>query len=512
MKLRSYTKEEVENLIGAIIAEVLDENHDEMLKILDSIPKEFRSQIINTNGVCGETPAHIAIYKDDEYMLQILLDYGAHPHAQNLTKAGDTLLHTATKLGKLGFLTMLYETHLCDMQIRNKESLTLLDVARQNFDPFKDLFALRLFKNYIAFHATTGDDGIDDDVLLSREEYELQQHKLFIRSSLAHLHAEDNESPTRDGETGDLNSLTTGSLADDDHDDDHSSSITFYDNGLLKPGTAGRGEGTNHQMYEYSPRFEIDHHSVHGYDLNNMDTASLNSRSSTGTDNFRIDRSEASKMSQSIDEDYSESSSKAMRKDGTTGLHPNEYDNKSNQTADSKSQRRVRTAATAKDSGFQPPSSSQHRLSDTANSAKTPSERTTRSNPKSAGIRMSQEEAEKISIIQGRKLCEEYILDRIAYDEFMRVENLKKDTMKWMRDREKHRRILGGMDHYHNNHFNSRMTYPQVEGKEMVTQENKDWFDKFRFGVQLVSRSIYVDNVVMNAVKIGTLKAEQTIG
>ena len=32
MKLRSYTKQEVENLIGAIIAEVLDENHDEMLK------------------------------------------------------------------------------------------------------------------------------------------------------------------------------------------------------------------------------------------------------------------------------------------------------------------------------------------------------------------------------------------------------------------------------------------------------------------------------------------------
>jgi hypothetical protein len=125
---------------------------------------------------------------------------------------------------------------------------------------------------------------------------------------------------------------------------------------------------------------------------------------------------------------------------------------------------------------------------------------------------MSQEELEQVSIVDGRKLCEEYILNRIDYDEFMRVEKLKKETNEWMRGRERNRRILAGMDHYHNTHVTSRMTYPQVEGRDVVTLDNQDWYDKFRFGVQLVSRSIFADNVVANAIKLGSMKAEHKTG
>lgn len=54
---------------------------------------------MNVIGYCGESPGHIAIYKNDEKMLEVIIAAGADPSFKN--SQGETLLHIATKLGRI---------------------------------------------------------------------------------------------------------------------------------------------------------------------------------------------------------------------------------------------------------------------------------------------------------------------------------------------------------------------------------------------------------------------------
>lgn len=89
-------------------------------------------------GLCGESPLHIAVYKRDSSMLQIMLDEGASPTLHN--HIGDTPMHTCARIGYFDAAVILYNTNKSLLDLKNKEGLTATDIAkRQVLDSELDL-------------------------------------------------------------------------------------------------------------------------------------------------------------------------------------------------------------------------------------------------------------------------------------------------------------------------------------------------------------------------------------
>lgn len=124
-----------------ILNEVLNSDYKDLAERLE----DTLDGSINLLGTCGESPAHIAIYKNDKRMLKMLLDAGSEPNFMNLH--GDTLMHVAALLGSIEFVTLLYETGKCDLNIRNKDNLTALDIANKKIS-LADFYVTKLFSTY----------------------------------------------------------------------------------------------------------------------------------------------------------------------------------------------------------------------------------------------------------------------------------------------------------------------------------------------------------------------------
>ena len=89
--------------------EILNSHYDE----LDHLMSEENLESLNTIGTCGETPAHISIYKSDVNMLKMVLAAGYDVNLKNTN--GDTIFHVAAKLGDLKSLELIYATGMCDL-------------------------------------------------------------------------------------------------------------------------------------------------------------------------------------------------------------------------------------------------------------------------------------------------------------------------------------------------------------------------------------------------------------
>ena len=123
-------------------------------EILNSDYRDLQERIDNDNaavsnlGMCGESPAHIAIYKSDSKMLRMLLDAGTEPNLRN--SSGETLVHVAAKLGNYECIQMLYETKKCELLLENDNKETALDVANSIVER-SCLHSLKLFAEYNSY-------------------------------------------------------------------------------------------------------------------------------------------------------------------------------------------------------------------------------------------------------------------------------------------------------------------------------------------------------------------------
>jgi hypothetical protein len=123
-----------------ILNEILNSDYRDLQERIDKHP-----EATGTLGVCGESPAHIAIYKRDPKMLMMLLKAGVNPNLVNFE--GNTLVHVAAMLGYFECLQMLYETTKCLLILKNTEGQTALDVARSPADKAV-LHVLKYFAEY----------------------------------------------------------------------------------------------------------------------------------------------------------------------------------------------------------------------------------------------------------------------------------------------------------------------------------------------------------------------------
>jgi ankyrin repeat protein len=110
----------------------------------------------NVLGTCGEAPLHIAIYKRDRVMLDMLLAAGANIMFPN--RNGDTAFHVAARLGLVSFIELLYSVST-DLQRKrlflgdkNKEGFTALDIASMPVLTTE----LDMTRKYSSWHEETG--------------------------------------------------------------------------------------------------------------------------------------------------------------------------------------------------------------------------------------------------------------------------------------------------------------------------------------------------------------------
>ena len=110
----------------------------------------------NVLGSCGEAPLHIAIYKRDRRMLDMLMAAGANIMFPNSN--GDTAFHVAVRMGLASFVELLYNSSTdlqrkrLFLQEKNKEGFTALDIASQPVLTSE----LDLTRKYCAWNSETG--------------------------------------------------------------------------------------------------------------------------------------------------------------------------------------------------------------------------------------------------------------------------------------------------------------------------------------------------------------------
>lgn len=124
-----------------ILNSILNSNYD----ALDHLINEKYKDALNIIGTCGETPAHISIYKHDPIMLETVLKSGFDVNLKNAK--GETVLHVAAMLGDLKSLHLIYETGLSDLHLTNNDGFNALNIAGSAFRE-EDLKVLKLFNNW----------------------------------------------------------------------------------------------------------------------------------------------------------------------------------------------------------------------------------------------------------------------------------------------------------------------------------------------------------------------------
>eukprot|EP01040_Poterioochromonas_malhamensis_P006586 gene6586-7090_t len=155
------------DIIRLIIGEVLNENHEGLQSLIHEYITKRKVITINVIGYCGESPGHIAIYKNDEKMLEIIIAAGADPNFKN--SQGETLLHIATKLGRIRLLQLLYETGQANLEIEDDQHhLTPLQYVKNLSYNEEIMIATQLYQNW-----KNEDIDESDSIKQGREECRL---------------------------------------------------------------------------------------------------------------------------------------------------------------------------------------------------------------------------------------------------------------------------------------------------------------------------------------------------
>lgn len=155
-----------------LIREVLNENIPEIRRLALELGSIDGGRWLNDYSECGETVAHIAIYKAHRKMLRIFLDAGVDPNCRN--KSTETLIHVAAKLGQFQLLLELYKCGRCDLNLLTCNGQTALDLCSGELNVDEDILVMRNFKNW-----TRGTPDDIPDIILGRKKC-----AVFLRESM----------------------------------------------------------------------------------------------------------------------------------------------------------------------------------------------------------------------------------------------------------------------------------------------------------------------------------------
>ena len=97
-------------------------------------------------GVLGRNALHIAAYKRDAKMCELLIEYNADPNIKDVIN-GDTAMHIAARLGAINVAEILYKSGKCQLDLRNIDGKIAYDIAVETVQDH-ELDLTRLFQEW----------------------------------------------------------------------------------------------------------------------------------------------------------------------------------------------------------------------------------------------------------------------------------------------------------------------------------------------------------------------------
>ena len=132
-----------------LLNEVLNNDMVSLRKVISIYNFSNKLDQMDTLGLMGENALHIAIYKRDIGLTEILLNEGkCSPNVKSKRWPNDdNPVHIAARLGFAEGLKLLYATGKCNLNLLNTERQTAYDIAVQNVNDF-ELDLTRLYCNW----------------------------------------------------------------------------------------------------------------------------------------------------------------------------------------------------------------------------------------------------------------------------------------------------------------------------------------------------------------------------
>lgn len=123
------------------IREQEQEENNKFYKIDEVIEKG-----VDKIGVLGRNALHIAAYKRDSKMCELLIEYNADPNVKDVIN-GDTAMHIAARLGAIDVAETLYKSGKCQLDLRNIDGKIAYDIAIEAVQDH-ELDLTRLFQEW----------------------------------------------------------------------------------------------------------------------------------------------------------------------------------------------------------------------------------------------------------------------------------------------------------------------------------------------------------------------------
>ncbi|CAM9469870.1 unnamed protein product, partial [Ectocarpus sp. 4 AP-2014] len=130
---------------------------------------------LDAGDVGGQTPTHIACYRDNIEVVKKLVEAGADPAKAD--KSGNTPMHAAAGEGAIAVVRYFVEKGVPG-NIKNAEGFTPLDLAERHCPPRTRVAMLAALEQHVASESSEEERKREDEECRLKREIEREKHQL----------------------------------------------------------------------------------------------------------------------------------------------------------------------------------------------------------------------------------------------------------------------------------------------------------------------------------------------
>lgn len=113
---------------------------------------------------------------------------------------------------------------------------------------------------------------------------------------------------------------------------------------------------------------------------------------------------------------------------------------------------------------------------------------------------------------RGRDDCALFLREKMVIDHNIKLATITQQAADWMSKQAKLEHILSEPDPYHPYYSALQtITYPEEDGKPLISPEDQLLFEKFRIGVHVASEANFTNNIVQQALSVGLARASREL-
>jgi hypothetical protein len=124
----------------------------------------------------------------------------------------------------------------------------------------------------------------------------------------------------------------------------------------------------------------------------------------------------------------------------------------------------------------------------------------------------SRQPDDTVLVRRGREDCALFLQEKMVIDHNVKLATITQQAADWMIKQARLDHILSEPDPYHPYYTALQtITYPEEDGKPLISPEDQLLFEKFRIGVHVASEGVFTNNIVQQALSVGLARASRTL-